>query len=126
MEPNRVTGFSTIGRPAECESEYLLTPEQLRKDNNQFADTTGVSKNCRPLGFRPAFHDTHTGSTYLSRFSNGQPAPFHLLEGLPDTLVAARSSTGTATAVKATVVAGFLRDGCFYTREQAAFSQSRN
>jgi hypothetical protein len=30
-----------------------------------------------------------------------------------------RDSSGRTTAVKPTVVVGFVRDGCFYTREQA-------
>jgi hypothetical protein len=44
----------------------------------------------------------------------------HLLEGLPDTLLLARAPSGRVTAVKDSVVAGFVRDGRFYTRDEAA------
>ena len=44
----------------------------------------------------------------------------HLLEGLPAAVVTARDAAGRATALKSTVLAGFLRAEQFYTREQAA------
>jgi hypothetical protein len=47
-------------------------------------------------------------------------APIHLLCGLPDEWVVTRDSAGCVSSVKASVVAGFLRDGRFYTRQQAA------
>ncbi len=57
---------------------------------------------------------------YLSRFTTGEPAPFHLLDGLPDEVVAARGASGRVEAVRPGVVSGFVRDGEFYTREEAA------
>jgi hypothetical protein len=44
----------------------------------------------------------------------------HLLDGLPDDLVVHRNTEGRVTAVKHTLVPGFLRAEQFYTREQAA------
>jgi hypothetical protein len=44
----------------------------------------------------------------------------HLLDGLPDDLVVHRTAEGRVTAVKHTLVSGFLRAEQFYTREQAA------
>jgi hypothetical protein len=44
----------------------------------------------------------------------------HLIDGLPREWVCARDAVGRPAALKATVVAGFVRDGLFYTREQAA------
>lgn len=82
--------------------------------------TGGVSAENRDLGFRPAFQDTCTGATYLSAFADGRPAPFHILDGMPEHLVVARDRLGRVSQVLGSVVAGFLKDGEFFTREQAA------
>ena len=44
----------------------------------------------------------------------------HLLDGLPEEWVAQRNAAGRVTAIKQTVIAGFVRGDFFYTREQAA------
>jgi hypothetical protein len=44
----------------------------------------------------------------------------HLLDGLPDEWVVERDAAGRVRAIKDSVIAGFVRDGRFYTREQAA------
>ncbi len=98
----------------------LLTTETLRRQNLAFVGTGGVSEENQSGGFRPAFHDTASGHTALARFTDGRPAPMHLLDGLPDEWVVRRDSTGRVSAIKDTVIAGFVRNGCFYTREQAA------
>jgi hypothetical protein len=66
------------------------------------------------LGFRPAFLDYATMSIYPSRFADGRPAPFHCRNTLPDEAIAARMPSG-AVLTKDTVLAGFERDGFFYT-----------
>ena len=98
----------------------LLTRETLRKQNLAFVGTGGVSDENRSSGFRPAFFDTVTGRAVLARFGDGRPAPMHLLEGLPDEWVAERDAAGRVRAIKDSVIAGFVRNGRFYTREQAA------
>jgi hypothetical protein len=98
----------------------LLTAETIKKQNLAFVGTGGVSEQNRSNGFRPAFYNVATGQAELSRFADGRPAPMHLLEGLPDLWVVNRDAQGRASALKATVIAGFIRDGFFYTREQAA------
>lgn len=99
-----------------------LTYGMLRRENWIFRKTGGVSQNNRDEGFYPAFCDYATGSVYLSQFADGKPAPIHLLDGLPDELVLQRNPEGRITAIKSTVIAGFLNAGRFYTREQAAQS----
>src|SRR5512143_798762 len=96
-----------------------MTPMTLRQENQRFDHTGGVSRHNRTRGFRSAFQDSATGQVYLSRFTDGRLAPIHLLDGLPDELVTARSPTGRVVAVKQSLVAGFLRSNRFYTREQA-------
>ena len=96
-------------------TEYTLQRQQRR-----YHGTAGISQLNQGYGFRPAFRDTETGIVYGSCYADGCPAPMHLLEGLPDTLLLARAPGGRVTAVKNSVVAGFVRDGRFYTRDEAA------
>lgn len=97
-----------------------LTNKSLRHDNLAFAGTAGVSPVSRRARFEPAFRDEETGRVELSRYANGTVAPMHLMDGLPDDWVTDRDARGCACALKPTIVAGFVRDGDFYTREQAA------
>lgn len=97
-----------------------LTVDRLRRENTVFQGSGGVSDCNRELGFRPAFLDTDTGIVYVSCSRDGIPAPYHRLDGLPEELIRERDDKGRVIAVKTTVVSGFERDGCFYTREQAA------
>jgi hypothetical protein len=97
-----------------------LSTKYLQLEAAAHRRTGGVSCENRELGFRPAFQDTRTGETYPSKFADGRPAPFHLLDGLPENLVLARDRYGRASRVIGTIVAGFLREGIFYTRAQAA------
>jgi len=92
----------------------------LGEQNHRFLGTGGRSQENRGAGFHPAFLDTETRHVYPSRLRHGGYAPIHLLDGLPEQLVVERDANGRAAAVKAGVVAGFARDGRFYTREEAA------
>jgi hypothetical protein len=97
-----------------------MTESVLRQENRVFHGTGGISQENHSVGFRPAFLDSDTGIVYPSCFTNGQPAPFHLLDGLPEELVMARHATGRVVAVKQSVISGFVLRERFYTREQAA------
>lgn len=96
-----------------------LTSHVLQSENHVFLHTGGVSENNRSHGFRPAFLDMDTGAIYLSCFADGRPAPFHLLDGLPDTVVIVRDPGQRVVTVKASVVSGFVKGCRFYTREEA-------
>lgn len=97
-----------------------LTQHLLERETETFRGSGGISQENRCLGFRPAFLDTQTCAVYPSCFANGSPAPFHLIDALPDDAVAQRDASGRATLLKTCVVSGFVRDGRFYTREEAA------
>lgn len=97
-----------------------LTHSRLRRENLAFTGTGGVSRENRNRRFEPAFRETSTGRVERSRYADGRPAPMHLLDGLPDEWIETRDDQGAPRAVKADVIAGFVRDGNFYTREQAA------
>lgn len=105
---------------------YGVSQQDLKAQNRHFEGTGGVSEENRSLGFRPAFLDQKTGNIYLSCYTNGQIAPFHLLDGLPQELVVRRSKTGRVHSVKNTVAVGFVRGDRFYTREQAAAAIAQN
>jgi hypothetical protein len=97
-----------------------MNEEALKRENIIHADTGGRSQENASLGFRPAFLDFETQTIYPSRFADGRLAPFHLLDGLPDEVVADRLACGRVTAAKATLICGFMRNGYFYTRTAAA------
>ncbi len=79
----------------------------LQRENSAYEGSGGVSAGNRSLGFRPAFRNLETGRVYPSRFADGRPAPIHLTDGLPN-------------EVRGSVQSGFLLDGCFYDRDEAA------
>ncbi len=97
-----------------------MTTGTLKMENRTFEGTQGVSEGNRHLGFVPGFLDEETGSVYRSCGDDGTPCVIHILDGLPDHLVVKRNARGRVSSVKRSVIAGFLRDGRFYTREQAA------
>lgn len=96
-----------------------MTPDRIEFENETYRNTGGTSQECAPLGLHPAFCDLQTGQIYASRYGDGRPAPFHLLDGLPDDLVLLRQPGGRVTSVKDSVVSGFELDGRFYTRDEA-------
>jgi hypothetical protein len=97
-----------------------LTSKCLRKENLAYGGTGGVCAGNRTFGFIPAFCDTATGRVEPTLLADGRLASMHLLAGLPAEWVVARAEDNTVLAIKATVIAGFLRAGVFYTRTQAA------
>ena len=70
-------------------------------------------------GFQPAFLDARTQVIYPCRYEDGQLAPFHILDGLPDEVVVKRPFAQFITGDKPRLVCGFLIDGRFHTREEA-------
>ncbi|MBK1716679.1 hypothetical protein [Thiocystis violacea] len=97
----------------------VLTEMTLREENALYAKTHGVSQNNGSLGFRPGYLNRHSGEWTLSRFGDGSLAPVHVLDGLPESWINGRDADGHVTEVSAEVVSGFVRDGLFYTREEA-------
>ncbi len=115
-------GLLCRGTCAEKTMNQFLTVYGLWRENKFFQGTGGVSRGNRQLRFEPAFRDAETGTVYRSCHGDGSPAPCHLLDGLPPDLAVARDGSGRITAVKGSVVAGFVREGRFYTREEAALA----
>jgi hypothetical protein len=102
-----------------------LSKRYLELERAAHKGTGGISAENRHVGFVPAFMDAYTGNIYPCTFADGRPAAFHLLDGLPDEVVVARDRLGRASQVLGTIKAGFVLDGRFYTRSQAAALVSR-
>lgn len=98
----------------------LLSKATLLEENLAYVGTGGLSQENRSAGFIPAFYDAETGRAEIARFADGRPAPMHLLDGLPTEWVKKRDAAGRASAVKGSVISGFIRGPYFYTRQQAA------
>lgn len=104
-----------------------ITQPRLERETEAYRGSGGISQENGGYGFRPAFLDTESRRVYPCRFADGRPAPLHLIEGLPDELVAARDGAGRVVGIKATVIAGFVLADRFYTRaEAAAFVAARH
>jgi hypothetical protein len=101
-------------------SKQLLTSRGLRQQSRRFHGTGRSSSEGAKGGFSPAFFDTDSGIIYPSLYADGRPAAIHVLDGLPSEVVIRRSRTGKITAVRGSIVAGFVRDDVFFTRDQAA------
>ena len=97
-----------------------MNEQVLSHENARFAGTKGISAANRGAGFHPAFMDTENRKVYRSCFADGTPAPLHLLDGLPDEVIQSRHAGGRVASVKLSIVSGFVRNGHFYSREEAA------
>ncbi|WP_461480490.1 sigma-54-dependent Fis family transcriptional regulator [Porticoccus sp.] len=102
-----------------------LTLEGLQEENDFYRGKGGISEENRAYGFKPAFYDMESGTVYDSKFANGHEAPMHVLDGLPNDVVASRLSDGKVTAVRPGIISGFVQRGHFYTREQAALATAQ-
>ncbi|MDD3517757.1 MAG: hypothetical protein PHQ14_05375 [Chromatiales bacterium] len=72
------------------------------------------------LGFLPAFMDLENSEVHLSVNADGSPASIHLLDAIPEHWVTERDVQGRITALKDGIVAGFIRNGRFYSRSELA------
>lgn len=97
-----------------------FTKRELTFQNILLLGTGGLSAENRQSGFVPVFLDTERSEVHPSCYANGQPANIHILDGLPEHLILANEASGAVSKVKKSVIPGFLRDGHFYTREEAA------
>lgn len=101
-------------------SRQPLSPSTLYHETQIYRGTGGISQENRTQAFLPAFLDTQTGEVCLSCWLDGTPAPMHLLDGLPPRWITARTEMGRVSAVRSSVIAGFMHQGRFYTRQEAA------
>ena len=96
-----------------------MNSHTLRMENLAFRGTRGISEHCLS-DFRPAFLDTRSGRIEIARLSSGNAAPAHIISWLPKDWATSIDDDGLVTHLNPRVIAGFERDGIFYTREEAA------
>ena len=97
-----------------------MNNQTLRMENLAFGGTRGVSENNVDHGFKPAFMDERTGRVEIARTRVGLPATCHLIDWLPRDWARSINDAGRITSLRPEIVSGFVRDGTFYTREEAA------
>ena len=68
-----------------------FTVSALQRQRRRYRGSVGISQMNQGYGFRAAFRDAETGIIYGSCYADGRPAPVHLLDGLPVSLVLARA-----------------------------------
>jgi hypothetical protein len=100
-----------------------LTFGDLNKEVAKYRGTGGISTEAKANKFKPAFKDQETGKIYPSTTESGKPAGVHLLEGLPEDVVTTRHEDGEIDGVKDSIISGFIKDGKFFTRDEAVKSQ---
>ena len=109
------------------ESSMSRPNDQLavRTASNEYLGTCGESATAKNVKFLPAFRNPLDGRIERARFPNGQPAPMHLIGGLPQEWAVRCDEDGCVLEIGDDIEAGFVRDGQFYTREEAACETAR-
>lgn len=79
---------------------------------------TAQQPNCLN-GFTPAFLNAESGDIAFAKFANGFPAPVHIVEGLPENWFKQPNKKSGKEDLKQEIVSGFIREGHFFTREEA-------
>ena len=96
-----------------------MDSRSLKMQHSVDAGTHVESNTAGASGFRPACLDKATGRVEVARLRNGKPAPAHLIAWLPRQWAAAMQADGSIVRVREGIIAGYVRDGVFLTREQA-------
>lgn len=107
----------------ECRSEVMSRPntqEFVHKQSIPYLGTCGESATACEQRFVPAFRNHTDGQVELARLPNGKPAAMHLICGLPHAWARKLDDAGSVVELIDTVEAGFVRNGRFYTRAEAA------
>ncbi len=97
-----------------------LTQLSLRDEKVLFERTRALGLHNERRGFVPGFRHNASGDLAIARFADGSAAPLHVLDGLPEDWIAVRDARGHVTHTCAGLVSGFIREGRFYTRDEAA------
>ena len=97
-----------------------MNSQTLSLENIAFAGTRGISQNNCHLNFKPAFLDKTTGRIEIPKLRDGMDAPMHIISWLPAEWATCLDEEGSVQELKSGVIAGFERDGCFFTRDEAA------
>ncbi len=100
--------------------KHLNNQMAVQAASDRYRGTCGESREAVRQHFLPAFINREDGRVELARLPNGQPAAMHLISHLPVEWALQTDPAGKVVALKASIEAGFVRDGCYYTRSEAA------
>ncbi|MCW9012747.1 MAG: hypothetical protein OQL06_03115 [Gammaproteobacteria bacterium] len=92
-----------------------MSQSQLAEQQGAYDQMSSTIFGAAGFGFMPAFMDLHNKETHLAAYEDGMPSVVHILDGLPDYWISERDELGKAVSLKSGVIAGFMRNGCFYT-----------
>ena len=92
----------------------------VTRESATYLGTCGESVVAGQHKFLPAFCNRVDGRVELARLPNGKPAPMHLIAALPKAWAARCDEGGNVVELIDSVIAGFVKNGRFYTREEAA------
>lgn len=92
----------------------------VTRESEPYNGTCGESVVACQHKFLPAFCNREDGRIELARLPNGKPAPMHLIAKLPKVWAARCDGKGNVLELIDSIVAGFVKNGRFYTREEAA------
>lgn len=81
--------------------------------------STGGSRHCAPAGFIPAFLNQSSGEIRLSVLADGRVAGVHMISCLPGHWLTHHGQGRPTRSLARGIVAGFARNGRFYSRRQA-------
>ena len=86
-----------------------MTTLTLNKNQTAVKEPIEMSADAQ-MQLIPAFYDLQNDEIYISRFNDGNIAPMHVYDSLPDAVL---------TRDELNVVSGFLFNGQFLTGDQA-------
>lgn len=115
---NRKPLKERLGELKDAYDRGELTMKKVAEGTEGHRERGGIASKARDSGFYPAFRDSETGEVYRSAIG------VHVFDGLPDEIVTMRDEDGP-TALKSSVTEGFVKDGKFFTREEASQSMER-
>lgn len=95
-----------------------MNNQTLRRENEEYAGTRGISENNAGTGYQPAFLDKRSGRIEIARTRVGLPATCHLIDWLPREWARTITDSGRVSSLRPEIITGFVRDGVFYTREE--------
>jgi hypothetical protein len=125
MEAYIETSLEINVNPSESSMSRPNDQLAVRTASDEYIGTCGESATAKKVKFLPAFRSSLDGRIERARFPNGQPAPMHLIGGLPQEWAVRCDLEGCVLEISEDIEAGFVRDDRFYTREEAASETAR-
>ena len=93
----------------------FMSQSQVAQQQGAYAQLGGALFTDASFGFMPAFKNLNNDEVHLCAYDSGELSVVHVLDGLPAYWVAEWGADGRPVNLKAGVIAGFIRFGCFYT-----------